>query len=344
MASQAGRALSDLKSELLNKGREFSFFQAMRLLRLICDSMAEESETGKEPGTGETGNIRIRPNLSLSFPPADIDIIEEPDDHEDPRFRITANFLGLYGTSSPLPIFYTEELIEEDREGESVSRDFTDTINHRLFLLFFKCQTKYNLFQQVVEEKNPQYLERLFCLLGLGDKIFRQDIQNPYGLLRYAGLFTQSPRSALGLKTLLKDALGGIEVEIVSCVKRKAKIPEHQRFVMGSAVGSLGNDTLVGEEIEDRMGKFRISIGPLNKDDFQKFLPGTEYYHKLVFLTKLYILEPLEYELEVILAKNQAETPRLGVPEWSRLGMNTWSFSGNELDEQRVKFYPKKEC
>ncbi|MCP4345420.1 MAG: type VI secretion system baseplate subunit TssG [Desulfobacterales bacterium] len=333
MASQDGRALSDLKSELLNNSREFSFFQAIRLLRLMCNSPEKESESG------ETDNIRIRPNLSLSFPPADIDIIEELDD-EDPIFRITANFLGLYGTSSPLPIFYTEELIEEYRDNESVSRDFTDTINHRLFLLFFKCQTKYNLFQQTVEEQNPHYLERLFCLLGLGDKTFRREIQNPYKLLRYAGLFTQSPRSALGLKTLLKDALGGVEVEIVPCVKRKAKIPEHQRFVMGGDVGSLGIDTLVGEEIEDRMGKFRISIGPLDKDDFQKFLPGTEYYEQLVFLTDLYILEPLEYDLEIILAKNQAATPCLGVPEWSRIGMTTWVFSGNELEEQRVRFYP----
>lgn len=336
---------SDIESELIREGHSFSFFQAIRLLRFFSGSTgSQQSAVGSRQAAG---NIRIKPELSLSFPPADISKIRERDHRDDmdeqqekKHFQITATHLGLYGTSSPLPLFYTEDFIDEDAEDESVSRDFTDVINHRLFMLLHECWLKYRQFFQVAEEKNPPYQERLFSLLGLGEKVLRDNIPDPYSLIRYTGLFTQYPKSALGLKTLLKDALKDIPVEIVSCVMQKAKIPEDQRFVMGGSIGSLGKDTLVGEEIEDRMGKFRISIGPLDKEDFQKFLPGTEYYNKLVFLTKLYILEPLVYELEVILAKNQAETPCLGVPEWSRLGMNTWSFSGKELDEQRVTFYP----
>ncbi|MFO8111269.1 MAG: type VI secretion system baseplate subunit TssG [Desulfosalsimonadaceae bacterium] len=69
--------------------------------------------------------------MSLAFPPADIDRIQEMDLQEHSGYEITANFLGLYGISSPLPTFYTEELMHEAAEDESVCRDFIDVINQR---------------------------------------------------------------------------------------------------------------------------------------------------------------------------------------------------------------------
>ncbi len=51
---------------------------------------------------------------------------EEKSDSEDERFEVQVNFLGLYGTSSPLPVFYTEDLIDEASDDESVAREFIE--------------------------------------------------------------------------------------------------------------------------------------------------------------------------------------------------------------------------
>ena len=56
----------------------------------------------------------------------------------------------------------------------------------------------------MAEEKSPQDLERLYCLVGLGEKKLQQEALEPYRLIRYLGLFTQFPRSALGLKPYFK--------------------------------------------------------------------------------------------------------------------------------------------
>jgi type VI secretion system protein ImpH len=336
MASQDRGPSFNLKLELLREGHGFSFFQVMRLLRLF----GRDSTKIQDSASVETDDIRIRPKLSLAFPPADVDRIEEQDDDKGPRFLVTANFLGLYGTSSPLPTFYSEDLMEEAASDESVARDFIDLVNHRLFILFFRCWSKYRQFLEVVEENNPRYLERLFSLLGLGEETLRDDIPDAYGLIRYIGLFTQFPRSVVGLKTLLQDALGVMPVEVIPCVKRKAVIPEDQRLFLGASGNLLAVDSFLGREIEDRMGKFRILIGPLNRIDFQRFLPGGDGYEKLVSLTRLYIVEPLEYDLELIISEGQVKTVCLGAPEWSSLGLNTWIFTGDELGEATMTFYP----
>ena len=342
MAGKAGRSSSHLdpdsaaglKQELLEEGPAFSFFQVVRLLRHLILQSSEKHEVPFDFNK----MIRIQPNLTLAFPASDVESIQELGDPAEHRFLVTANFLGLYGPASPLPTFYTEELIEEAAEDESVSRDFIDILNQRLFALLFECWGKYHQSLKVVEEESSVYINRLFCLLGLGEASFRKDITDPHRLLRYIGLFTQLPHSALGLKTLLNDALGGIPIQIIPCVMRIAKIPRNQTLSLGAAGCRLGTDTYLGDELPDRMGRFRIQLGPLKLDDFKRFSPGSEDFDRVSFLTDLYFVEPLEYELELILAEGEALTACLGDPARATLGVDTWIFSSPGLGEVRAVF------
>ena len=346
MAGQTGGSSShldtdlkaELKHQLLEQGHAFSFFQVIRLLRHL---IAQSSRTQKPPfDFSET--IRIKPNLTLAFPASDVESVQELGDPADPRFLITANFLGLYGSASPLPTFYTEELIDEAGQDESVSRDFIDILNQRLFALLFDCWGKYRQSLKVVEERSPAYIERLFCLLGLGEVSFRKDIPGAHRLLRYIGLFTQFPRSAVGLKTLLKDALGGMPLEVIPCVERTARIPESQTLRLAASACWLGIDTYLGDELPDRMGRFRIRLGPLTREVFKRFPPGSDDFNRISFLTDLYFVEPLEYELELILAEGEALTACLGNPARATLGVDAWIFSSAELGEVRAVFSPQR--
>jgi type VI secretion system protein ImpH len=240
-----------------------------------------------------------------------------------------------------LPTFYTEDLIDEESQDESASRDFIDIVNQHLFTLLFACWSKYRLHLKILEETNPQQIEQLFCLLGLGEKALRQSIPKPDRLLRYLGLFTQFPRSAAGLQTLLQDALDAIPVSVIPCVYRKAKIPEGQRLQMGISGSSLGMDSYVGEEIEDRMGKFRIQLGPMTKSDFRRFAPRKEDFDWLVLLTNMYFVEPLEYDVEVIMAAYEVQCVVLGDETCSILGEDSWIFSDDQWGEVSAVFQPQ---
>jgi len=258
------------------------------------------------------------------------------DPEEMKGFSVTTTFLGLYGTSSPLPVFYTTDLINEKIDGESASRDFLNIINRRLYHLLFRCYSKYNPFVKVIEEKDDQLIEQLFCLIGMGEKELRKDIKQPFGLLRYIGLLTQHPKSAIGLQTLLKDALrhlNNIDIKIVQCVNRKATISEDQQLSIGKT-GNLGINTFLGSHIDDRMTKFRIQIGPMKLPTFKKFFPGGDEYAKVTTLARLYLTDYFEYDMELII------DDKFNKISWgsSRLGFDTWLNSNEYEKEKRIIF------
>lgn len=327
-------ALADLESataslfqELLSNGEQFSLSQALRIIRMhLLGGGGDRVADG--PGLD---TVRTRPEPSLGFPASDVISVKDAAAEGD-GIVITATFLGLYGASSPLPAHYAEDLLAEAATESSLTRDFLDILHQRIYQLYFACWSKYRLFLKVAEERQPRDLERLFCLGGMGAIRLREGEAEVAPLLRYTGLLGQ-PRSALGLQTLLRDALSSPKLEVQEYAPRRVDIPADQRTHLGVANISLGIDTVLGAEKLDLTGKFRIRIGPLCKSDYDSFIPGGLRYHRLARLVRLYLCDPLEYDLELVLAAGQAEPVRLGVAGAHRLGWNSWSFSGDNFGE-----------
>lgn len=311
MAGPARTAPAPLEAELLDQGHGFSFAQAMRLLRLLAPE-----GTGPEAGAPA---IRVRPELSLAFPVADVARIER----QGYGYRITARFLGLYGPESPLPTFYTEELIDEAREDSSASRDVLDILSQRLFELAAAGAAKYRLFFRTVEEESTDDLERLFSLAGLGPPEVRRALPEPRRWLRYAGLLGQFPRSALGLRTMVADALG-VAAEVIPCLHRRVPIPPTQRLAVGVTGSTLGIDSVLGDELDDRLGMFRLRLGPLTREQFAAFLPGAPGRRTLDLIMGLYLDTPLAWDVELTLAPGEAPAACLGASPGARLGWDAW--------------------
>lgn len=322
MASQTGEQTPDIKNRLVTHGQRFSFIQAFRLLCFFIQ---------KDTGSGLDKNdifkkIRTRPELSLDFPESDIISIEKIS--KDPsQCLITVTFLGLYGSSSPLPTFYTESLLHEQAEDKSVTRDFIDIINSPIYVNLFKVWGKYRLFFKIAEQYDPEVLHKLYCLLGLESEKLQKQVEDSYGLMRYIGLFTQFPRSAEGLQSLLADSLKEPSIRIRQCVKRLAEIPQDQRFVLGFSGNKLGENSYLGSEIIDKIGKFEIQIGTVNSESFHRFLPDKPAFGKLCNLVRFYLNQPLIWDLKLRLDSKIIKPAKLGGNRWSQLGWNSWVFS-----------------
>jgi len=319
-----------VKQDLIENTPGYSFFQAIRLLRFFAgrEGMKDDERFLNE-------NLRVRPQLSLGFPGTDMTNMREVRDDDEGvlQYHITATFLGLYGSSSPLPTFYTEDLLDDQNEDLDVVRDFVDIVNTPLYPLIIRAWSKYRLSIKVLDEREPDYLERLYCLCGLGLPELREGIQHPYRLLRYTGLFTQWPRSALGLKTLLSDALGGVPVDVEPCKRRRVRIPDDQRLQLGVQGNALGEDAVLGELVDDRLGKIAVHIGPMHAEDYHATLPNTDRYEWVIQLIRLYLVEPLTCELEFSMIPEDTRHAELGGFTWAALGLDTWLYS-SEIPEQ----------
>ena len=331
MAGTPGTTAADLKNWVVGEARSIAFFQAIRLLRLAA--AAEGKPGGRD---FDWSRLRIRANLSLAFPERDIETLEELPD--DAGHRITANFFGLYGVSSPLPTFYTEDLMEEAGRDASAQRGFIDIFHFALYPLMYDAWGKYANMQKVVEEGDSDYLNRLYALVGFCEPAARAGLPYAHGLLRYAGLLTQFPRSALGLQAMLSDAAEGAPVEVESCVQSKVHIPPDQRITLGSRSARLGQSTFLGQELDDRMSSITIRVGPVDAEEFQRLLPFHPEHNRLRFLVRMYLIDPLRSNVELILKAGKVRSARLGGKVWNQLGLDTWCFAGNYDEEVRVTF------
>ena len=178
MAAETRTTADAVKALLLTNGEKYSYFQAIRLLRLY------DRHTGLNQE-----NLRVRPRLGLGFPENDIDRIESM---PSGGYRITANFFGLYGVASPLPTYYTEDLFEEEREGHHVTRDFLDVVHYAMYPLLFDAWAKYRVEQRIVEDRHEASLNQLYAFVGLHDPDLRADLLSGSAeLLRYAGLLIE---------------------------------------------------------------------------------------------------------------------------------------------------------
>ncbi len=323
-----------LMEQLRANPRAFSFVQAVRLLRQAgAGKGADESERFLRE------RLRVRALLSLGFPPTDLTEVADlpPRKEGDPdRFQLTATFLGLYGPSSPLPTFYTEELLDEQAEDRSASRDFLDVVGDGFFSLFFLAWARHRLWLKTCEEEDAATLERLYSLVGLGDPAVRGVFSQPGLLLRVSGLLTQFPRTAAGLRCLLSDRAGA-PVKGIQSVSRTVPIPPDQRCHLGEDSAQLGESAWIGLQAQDDTGKFRIEVGPLTAATFAQVIPGGGWHAAIVRLVRFYCTEPLEFDVLFRLDQAEAEVSRLGTGAWSRLGCDTWLGVGG-LDDPCALF------
>ncbi len=322
-AKTRGCGADPVLGDLLNRSRHYSFFQALRVLERIL---------GKDddliPG------LRIRSHLSLGFPGSGVESLHQT---EQGGITLLTNILTLYGSGSPLPTFYTEDLFPGEERDENPVRLLIDVVNQRLHSLLYSAWIRSKSLIRVVETEDSELSRRLFNLMGLDESRPIRGFKHPGLLLRYGGLFAMGVRSASGLETLLSDVLR-VPVRIAQRVERKVPIPPDQRATLGANV-RLGVQASLGKKAADTGGGFRILIGPLSTEDYQRLVPGTEDHERLQSLTALYLSSPLAWDVELTMADHKKpQTVCLGHPRFSRLGLDTWMFSGTGPETFRTRF------
>jgi type VI secretion system protein ImpH len=234
------------------------------------------------------------------------------------------NFLGLYGPDSPLPTFYTEDLITTDLD-EDDRRNFLDLFQHRLISLFYRCWEKYRYYVQYRPGATDQFSQWMFALIGLGGADLRKESHVYWPrLLPYLGLLGMHTHSAAVLAGVVSHYFGAVPAEIEQCVGRWVRLAAEQQPILGQANGTLGEDSTLGKRFYDRSGKFRLHIGPLDFASFQKFLPPGAHYWTVRELLMFGMRDQLEFDVRLVLRASDIPDLVLSAASPCRLGWSTW--------------------
>jgi type VI secretion system protein ImpH len=330
LADSYRRPPINLEQDIVENGESYDFFQAVKLLEKLSGARGISASTGSA--------ISIKPELSLDFPQSEIVAIDK--DRETGRYDITTTFFGLYGVSSPLPGFYTEELLDDEWDELEERKVFFDVIHNHMYPLLYSAWLKYKFATNTVEFNAKKYWEIIFSLIGLPEA-FRHEKQKGH-LLKYAGILSLGSRSLLGLETILRDYLDGIPVEIQPCVKRKVSIVDKQKCYLGQQNNRLGEVVCVGQEVVDRTGKFNVVIGPLNKTQFDQFSGNRQFLNFIESMLKLYLKQPLKFSVILVLADGLLQPMQLGESRWSILGESCWLMDQSNLRPVRQTIYESR--
>src|SRR5690606_16653418 len=312
-----------VKQELVEEPYRFDFFQAVRLLAAIFP--ADKAVGGD--GLPNEEPVRFRSNVTLDFPPSEIQRIAEFRDEltDKERLEMVVNFMGMVGSSGVLPIHYTELVLDRIRHRDTAMWAFLDIFTHRTVSMFFRAWAKYR-FPIAYERGNDEFTSYLYDLAGLGTPGLRGRMGfDDEALLPYVGFISQKPHSASALASTLADCFR-IKARVIQSCGQWLNLTKGDITHLGQKNSSLARPALIGNRVWDQQSKFRVMLGPLPFNKFQAFLPTGTAHKPLRSLIRF--MSGLEYDFDVQLCLQAKQVPGLILTTRAvrrpMLGWTTW--------------------
>ena len=333
MAAEGGREAPSLKDQLFAQTESFDFVQAVRVLARLYPDRAPIG--GDAHPADEV--VRLRSDLSLIFPRAEVQKAEPADDYGPARLMV--NFMGVATPASfgSLPRRYAEEIRSLVRERNPALRDFLDMFNHRLVSFFLRAREQHHPVVHFERGEASVFGRALAAILGIATPGLAGRLAvDDHALYARAGLLAMRPMPAVALEGLVASVFG-VPAEVEPFRPARHRIEPEDQNRLGRANARLGLDLVVGEEIVLVESRFRLRLGPLALDDYAAFLPDQPGHQRLADLVRFATRGELDFDVQLVLAAEQVPALRLGsgADARGRLGWSSWLASERPNDGPR---------
>jgi type VI secretion system protein ImpH len=349
MAAQSGtppdpvtseRSLREILDLIARAPDQFDFFQALRRLEAtFCDS-PERPRFGAALRPSEEP-IRLGQDPELVFASSALGGMRPGREGEPPH--LTVNFFGLFGPNGPLPLHLTEYARDRMRNSDDPTMvRFFDLFHHRMLMLFYRV---WAAGRPTVSHDRPatdRFQLYVGALAGMGlDALRGRDEFPDTAKLFYAGRLGSQARNAEGLEAMIGDFFG-VRARLEPFVGDWLDLPVENRWRIGGRAGGdqLGVSTVLGAHAWARQQKFRVVLGPLDRNQFRSMLPGGSNLPKLTALVRNYVGDELRWDARLILKERVEEPWILGR---ARLSWTTWLGQSTESGLEDLVLDPQQE-
>jgi type VI secretion system protein ImpH len=233
------------------------------------------------------------------------------------RIEITPAFMSLLGSGGALPIFYTELLAErETYHRDTAARAFLDIFQHRAVSLFYEAWRKNRLAVQFEADRRNSFLPLVLSLAGTGQKALRERLHAKEGgvsddtLAYFSGILQHRPVSARVIQQMVTEYFR-VPVQLDQFVGRWFTLPRDSATSLGMANAVLGAGAVMGERVWQRDLRMRLTLGPMDREKFRRFLPGGTAALALRELLTMLTGVSLEYEIRLSLKAAEVKGVRL---------------------------------
>ena len=319
----------DLERLLAGQACRMDFFQ---ILRLLENAHPDKPRIGASLRPRDDA-VRFGQDPSLGFEPGALARFTAATG--DARARLAVNFIGLLGPNGPLPLHLTEYARDRARNsGDATMVAFLDLFHHRMVSLFYRARASAEPAISLDRADSDRYADYVGSLFGIGTPAQRKrDEIGDFAKLHFAGLLANQRRPAAGLVTILRSYFQ-LPIELEQFVGHWMRVPldGQTRIGMQERGNRLGSTTVLGTQVWDRQHKFRLVIGPLGYEDYQRMLPGGASMRRLVDWVRSYAGMVLDWDVRLVLARPEVPPLKLG---GMKLGWTTYLASGPAARDAR---------
>lgn len=266
--------------------------------------------------------FRFFTNPKINFPVGDIEqlIILEEDGRE--VFQFFVNFLGLQGSSGPLPGSVLDEIAEE-HNNNPIQSIYLDFFNHHLITVFHQIWRKYKYYIKFNSNFYDNYSRNIMNLLGVSRDFIKFTHLNWHKIFYHLGIIQSGIRTKEALTSIIQHYFDLHDISLEEHVRKIVEVEVEQKNQVGIRNVMLGENFILGDKVESFSNKFRVNINNLKLDEFHQFLPNTKKYRQLQELIRFLLKDPLPYDVLLGLHPDTKSTFILGKDNSSFLGWTT---------------------
>jgi len=137
------------------------------------------------------------------------------------------------------------------------------------------------------------------------------------------------------LRRILQDHLG-VACDVDQFRGTWRYLPNEDRTRLPSSTqpegsyAKLGTTALLGRRVWDATGSFRVRLGPMTRDQYERFLPGRREAQELADLVRAFTGPTLDFDVALLVRRDHLPAAMLKGPdvESSHLGWNAWLGGG----------------
>ncbi len=311
----------------------FEFDQAVRLLEMLLEP---EVGLGDSPDPRREG-VRLQAEMEFGFPPTTVRGIELKRNRfgKIKSAKLKVAVMALAGVLGPLPLAYSDMLMDRRANRDNAMRDFLDIFNHRLLSILNRVRGRTRIRMQWRSPLEQGTARHLLSVAGLGTEGTRNRLDVPDSvLLSHAALVGSRPASVSGLETTLSDFFG-VAVRVLPFRGKWLDLdPNDRTRIGGLRVGrnnALGVTTSMGSRAYDPSGGFDLELETSDPDLFASFMPGQPANKAITAMTRVYVGQGMEFGLVIHGKFAERKPPRLRISDQLRLGWTAHMGTNEEL-------------
>lgn len=298
-----------LERTMINGDLNYQFAQLVKLL----ESSAPDSTTIGKGADPMSELIRFQGSFDLAFPASDIQSVTNGKTQEN-EVQIKTNLMNIGGPFGPLPMPYSQLVLERYNRKDRGITHFFNNFQHRIVSLLYRVLRHHRPAMDGATIESEKFAKIALSFLGFRNRELKNRTALPdKAVIGFSSLFLSGSKSIVGLEALL-SAYFKQKFKIKPFVGKWNHIPNRYQTKVGvnGLNNSLGSTFVIGKRAWLDQSHFVIAIQSLTLNRFKEFLPDGSAYKSLKNLVKLYIGDELDVSLELNLRITEVPQTHLG--------------------------------